>query len=145
MKQALPTPPHVGVDVDLKYQTRTSRKVISVLTDIVTNQIEAYGFFKNETVANAYTKPYIDSTTHVKVKHAFPTGQTYSHLNVNINPWVIIVSYLDTNRMTATGFFSTQKEAYLHIKYVMIDLLNSPDHKLYVIQLKPYKKLVNKK
>lgn len=145
MTQHLPIPPDVGIDVDLKHQTPTSRKIITVLTDETTNQLDAYGFFKSKNVAGEYTEKHIDNATHIRIKHAFPSGKTYSHLNVNINRWIIIASYLDENRMTATGFFDTKKKAYSHIKYIMIDLLNSPNHKLYVIPLKPYHNLLNKK
>lgn len=145
MERELPAPPKVGVDTDLKYRSSTSRKMISVLTDIRTNQLEAYGFFKNQTVANAYTESHLAHAEHISVKHAFPSGKTHSHLKVDINRWVIITDYLNDNRMTATGFFQTQKQAYSHIKYIMADLVNSLDHKLYVLPLKPYHKLLDKK
>jgi len=105
MERELPAPPKVGVDTDLKHRSPTSRNMITVLTDITTNQLASYGFFKNETVANAYTKRHIDHAKYISVKHAFPDGKMHSHLNVNINRWVIITSNLADNRMTATGFF----------------------------------------
>lgn len=143
MERNLPTPSPVGYDVDLRYHKPTTRKIITVLTDEITNQRNAYGFFKSQNAAEEYTKHHINDAKYMTVKHAFPGGKKYSHLNVDINRWVIIVDYVDENRMTATGFFETQKKAYSHIKYIMIDLLNSPNHRLYVIQLKPYDGLVN--